>query len=108
MNCSGRTFANAFATHLALVEIDVCEIVLNRNGLERTSLSTFSTAYAGCLAGFLGHCALVLVDTTYIDPPVFRTFVAKLYDALRTSLGTSAASSTFVLVHNRKSGCRIH
>ena len=44
---SCRTFGHTFPAQLAFVEINICHIVLYRNGSERTCFGTFPASYAG-------------------------------------------------------------
>ena len=61
MDCTCRTLGNAFLTKLALCIVDVSEVVLNCDCLERTNLCTLAAAYAGSLAGLARSGTLVLV-----------------------------------------------
>ena len=63
MDSSGRTLGHALLAELALSEVDVCDIVLHGDCLERTYLRALSASYAGSLAGLAGYSALILVDT---------------------------------------------
>ena len=61
MDGTGRTLSNTFLTKLALCIVDVSEVVLNCNRIERTYLRTLATADACSLAGLACSSALVLV-----------------------------------------------
>ena len=63
MYCTCRAFSHTLLAKLALCEVDVSDIVLNCDRLERTYLGTLSATDAGCLSCLAGHSALVLVDT---------------------------------------------
>ena len=61
MDGTGRTLGHTFLTKLALCIVDVSEVVLNCDSLERTNLSTLAATDAGSLAGLACSCSLVLV-----------------------------------------------
>ena len=63
MDGSGRTLGYAFLAKLALCKVNVSEIVLHCDSLERADLGTFAAPDAGSLAGLAGHSALVLVHS---------------------------------------------
>lgn len=108
MDGTRRTYYHAFPAETAFVEIDVCHIVLDSYGSERTLLLTFAASDAGCLAGLARNCTLVLVHAADKYPAALRTLVAQLDDILRASLDTGAAAGAFLLVHDRKPRDRIH
>ena len=59
MDSSCRALSHTFLAEPALSEVDVCDVVLDCDGLERTySLAAADTC---SLAGLAGSCALVLV-----------------------------------------------
>ena len=108
MDGSGRAFSNALLAELALSVVDVGNVVLNSDSLERTNLSTLAATDAGSLASLTCHSTLILVHARNINSHISATLVAKLDDRLRTSLDASAAGSTLILVHNRKTCSRVH
>ena len=108
MDSSGRAFSNAFLAELALCVVDVRDIVLNSDRLERTNLGTLAATDAGSLAGLTCHSTLVLVYARDIDAHVSATLVAKLDDRLRASLYAGATCSTLLLIYNREACSRIH
>ena len=108
MNCTCRTYHNAFATQFALRIINVCHIALDCDSLVRTSLRAESASDAGSLAGLARNRTFVLVYTRHIDTHTARTFVSKFNDRFRTSLYAGAASDTLALVNHRESCLFIH
>ena len=108
MDCTCRALSHTLLAELAFSEVDVREIVLHRDGLERTYLGALSAAYAGSLAGLAGSSTLVLVHAADEHTHIPAALVAKFDDVLRAGLHTSPACSTFLLVHDRKSCLRIH
>ena len=63
MDRTCRTLGNALLAKLTFCIVDVSEVVLDCDRLERTNLRTLAAAYAGSLAGLACSCTLVLVDT---------------------------------------------
>ena len=61
MDRSGRTFRNTLLAKLALCKVDICEIILYSDRLERTDLRALAASDAGSLAGLAGSGSLVLV-----------------------------------------------
>ena len=103
-----RAFVDALAAQTALLKVDVCQVVLKGDSLERTGLDALAATYAGYVASLLGYGTLVLVDAAYINPAVQLVLVAEFDDAARAGLYAGSAGSALVLVHNGKSGLRIH
>jgi hypothetical protein len=108
VDCTCRTLCHTFLAKLALCKVDVSEIVLHSDGLERTDLGTLTAANAGSFAGLASHSTLVLVHAGYEYSHISASLVTELDDSLRTSFHTSAAGSTFFFIHYRESGGRIH
>ena len=108
MNCTCRTYHNAFATQFALRIINVCHIALDCDSLVRTSLRAESASDAGSLAGLACNRTFVLVYAGHIDAHTAWTFVSKFNDGFRTSLYTGAASDTLAFINYRKSCFFIH
>ncbi len=95
--------------HLALLGIDICQIVLEGDGLELLArLHALATADTRCLASLVGNSALVLVVTEHHYPTTLGTLQTYLDDTSWTSLGTSTTGSTFLLVDNGKTCLGIH
>ena len=88
-----RTYHHAFPAETAFVEIDVCHIVLDSYGSERTLLLAFAASDAGCLAGLACNCALVLVHAAYEYPAALRAFVAQLDDISSSTTGSPVTGS---------------
>ncbi len=61
MDSSGRALGHTLLAELALCEIDVCDIVLHGDRLERTCLRALSAADTCGLAGLARYSALVPV-----------------------------------------------
>ena len=108
MNGSRRTYRHALSAKFTLREIDICEIVLHRNGAERTLFRTLPAAYAGSRASLACCRTLVLIYAGDEYPPVFRALESQFDDMLWTSLHTCTAGCTFLFVHDRKTCCRVH
>ena len=108
MDGSGRTLGYAFLAKLALCKVNVSEIVLHCDSLERADLGTFAATDAGSLAGLACCSSLVLVHAGYEYPHISASLVTELDDSLRTSLHAGTTGSTFLLIHYRKTGGRIH
>lgn len=89
-----RTNFFAFTARLTFVRVDVCQIVLQRNCLERTYLYTLATADAGYSTGITGYSTLILVYALHINAAGFLALRTDFDNISRTSLGTCAASST--------------
>ena len=99
-NRSLRTFHLALAARLALGRIDVRQVVLQRNGLKRTNLDTFSATDTSRRTSLSGYSPFVFVDTTDIHPPAVLPLRPKLDDARGQALTQAPqavhfASSTF-------------
>ena len=62
MDSSCRAFSDALLAELALGVVDVGNIVLDSDSLERTNLGALAATDAGCLASLACNSALVLVD----------------------------------------------
>ena len=108
MDGACRTLGNTLLAKLALGVVDVGNIVLHCDSLERTYLRTLAAADAGSLAGLARSRTLVLVYAGYVHTHIPAALVAKLDDSLRTSLHAGSAGSTLLLVDNRKTCCRVH
>ena len=103
-----RALVHALAAKTALLKVNVCQVVLKGDSLERAGLDALTATYAGGVASLLGNGTLVLVNATYIDPAVQFVLVAEFYDMARASLGAGTAGCALVLVNHRKTGLRIH
>ena len=108
MDGSSRTSNHTLATDAALVVINVADIVLNGDSLELTFFLALTTTDTSSLTSLHGHRTLVLVDTRDEHSPTLRTLLAEFDDVARTSLDTSSASHTLLLVNLGKSGLGIH
>ena len=103
-----RTFRFAFTARLTLSRINVCQIIFQRNGFERTHFHTLSTTNTTSLASFVGNSSLILVHTHHHYAAVVLSFRTNFNDLTRTSFAASPTSCTFFFVHFRKTGFRIH
>ena len=107
----GRAGKYALAAGLALVVIDIAEVVLDGDCAELADRSTFAAAYAGVGAGLPCNSALVLVHAANPYAPLVLwhcTLVANLDDVLRAGLCAGAAGRTFGLVDLREACLRVH
>jgi hypothetical protein len=84
-NSSCRTHIDTLATHLALVTIDVREVVGNGNSVKLALLGTLATTDTCHLAGFASHTALLFVHAGYIHAAPLGSFLAYLDDVARAS-----------------------
>ena len=66
-----RTNFFAFTARLTFVRVDVCQIVLQRNCLERTYFHTLATADTGYGTGLTGYSTLILVYALHINAAGF-------------------------------------
>ena len=103
-----RALVHALAAQTALLKVNVCQVVLKGDSLERAGLDALAATYAGGVASLLGNGTLILVDATYIDPAVQFVLVAEFNNLTRAGLGAGAAGGTLVLVNYRKTCLRIH
>ena len=62
-----RALVHALAAQAALLKVNVCQVVLKGDSLERAGLDALTATYAGGVASLLGNGTLVLVNATYID-----------------------------------------
>src|SRR5574344_49372 len=108
VNSTCGTFRNTFLAEFAFIEVNIGQIVSNRNRIVRADLGALATANARCQAGFARYCTFVFIDAGDEYPHRARTFVAKFDDVLRAGLDTGTAGGTFRLVYNRQSRDRIH
>ena len=109
MDGSLRTGFLALSAHLALLGIDVGEVVLERNGFELlASLDAFATTNTGSLASLVGNGSFVLVVAKDNDSATFRTFETNFDDASWTSFRASTASRTLLLINFGQTCLWIH
>ena len=99
---AGRTFIDTLAACFALVVVDVGEVVLHGDGLERTHLGALATTYTSGRAVFLCHSTLLLIVTGHIDTAVVLALVADFKHAARTSVGARLATHAEILDDLRK------
>jgi hypothetical protein len=104
-----RTGFLALAAHLALLGIDVGEVVFERDCLELLAgLDALAATDAGSLASLVGDGSLVFVVAENDDATAFRTFEANLDDASRASFCASAASRTLLFIYLGQTSLRVH
>jgi len=103
-----RTFIYALAAQTALLKVNVCQVVLKGDCLERAGLDALAATYATYLTSLLGYRTLVLVDAAYIDPAVQFVLVTEFDDLTRAGLSAGTASGALVLINHRKSRLGIH
>lgn len=89
-------FSDALAAHLAEVEVDVSEVVLDLDSAEGADLLALATADASCGAGLASDSALFLVAASNENAMILGAFVAELDDAAGASLDASATSDALV------------
>ena len=108
MDRSRRAECLALTAKLALLEVDISDIVDHMDRIVGTCLLADSATDTCGSAGLLGSRALVLVRAGYEHPHSARSLRTKLDYVLWASLGAGAAGSTFFLVDDRKTGYRVH
>ena len=96
-----RALVNALAAQAALIGIDICQVILKRDGLKCASLDALAATYAGYGTRLLGNGALILVDAAYLYPAVHLVAVTQFYHTARAGLDTGSACGTFFLIHHR-------
>ena len=86
MDSSSRASLHALPAESALIEVNICHVVLYRDSLELTFLLALAATNAGCLTSFHGYGTFVLIHTADEDAAALRTLLAQFYDMARTSL----------------------
>ena len=106
----GMRWANGYAltARLALLKVNVAEIILDSDSIKWASLLAFSAPYAGHTARLFSRATFVFVDAGYEYPPVLRVLLSHFYHMLRADLGASTACCTFILIHNWKQSLGVH
>ena len=108
MDSTCRALKHTFAAKLALGEVDIRQIVFDRNRAVRADLRTFAATDAGCFASLASDSALVLVYAGNEHPHIARTLCTEFDDILRAGLHACSAGGALVLVNLRKPSLRIH
>ena len=103
-----RTFVFALTAELALLIVDVSQVVGDGDSIERTYLLALATTDTTYLTSLASDGALVLVYTKHYHAAAILALVAQLDDHARTSLHTSATSCTLLGVNLRKTRCGVH
>jgi hypothetical protein len=114
--CAGdgllRTFGDAHTASLALLGINVCQVILYRDGVKLADLDTLATTDTRILTSLHCHSALILVDTVHPNATVIcadqATFLAEFDDELGASLGARATSHTLLGVHFGETCLSVH
>ena len=104
--CWARIFALTAQT--ALVVVDVCQVVLDDDGIKLAyflALATTDTSVGTCLAC---HSTLVFVDAHHYHATALRTFLAQLNDVAWTCANALAAAGTFLVIHLWQTCHRVH
>ena len=103
-----RALVYTLAAQTALLKVNVSQVVLKGDGLERAGLDALAATYAGYVTSLLGNGTLILVDATYINPAVQFVLVAQFDDIARAGLDAGTAGGALVLINHRKSSLGIH
>ena len=74
MDGSFRASFFTLSAQLALFRVDIGQIVVESDGLERTGLHALTATDTGSLANFVSHSALVAVYAHHDHSAVFRSF----------------------------------
>ena len=99
MDGSFRASFLTLSAQLALFRVDIGQIVVESDGLERTGLHALTATDTGSLANFVSHNALVAIHAHHDHSAVFRSFRPELDDSSRTGLDTGTTSRTAFFVH---------
>ena len=103
-----RTFVFALTAELALLIVDVGQVVGDGDSLERTYLLALAATDTTYLTSLASDGTLVLVYTKHYHATTILALVAQLDDHARTSLHTSATSRTLLGVNLGKTGSGVH
>ena len=98
----------AFAAESAFVVVDVCQVVIDGNGLEWADLLAFAASYTSHVARFFGHTAFVFVDAAHKYSARFGTLLAQFDDVLGASFYASAASGASIFHHFGQQRIGVH
>jgi len=99
-----RTNAYTLATQTALLMIDVSQIVLNGDCSESTFLLALTATNTTNGASLHGYRSFILVYARHEYPAILRPLLTEFDDVTRTSLYTSTARCTLVVINLRKIG----
>ena len=108
MDSSRRALGRTLATETTLLMVYVSQVILKCDRLKRADLKALATSDTSIRTSLTSHAALVLVDTADVEATTLGSLLAKLDDHLRTSLDTSSAGGTLILVHLGKPRLGIH
>jgi hypothetical protein len=104
-----RTSFLTLPTHLALLCIDVGEVVYEGNRLELlASLYALAATDTGCLTSLVGDGSLVLIVAENDDTTAFGTFQTDFDDASRAGFRASATSRALLFVNLWKTSFLVH
>ena len=103
-----RTFIFTLTAELALLIVDVSQVVGDGDSIERTYLLALATTDTTYLTSLASDGALILVYTKHYHAAAILALVAQLDDHARTSLHTCATSRTFLSVNLGKTCCGVH
>ena len=95
-----RAYAHALPAKFTLAEVDVSQVVVQGNCLERTFFDAFSTTDAGNRTSFAGDVSLVFVHATHENPAIFGTLVSQFDNVSRASFDASTAGNTIFFGNN--------
>ena len=98
----------ALAAEAALVVVDVCQVVLDDDGIKLAyflALAATDTSVGTC---FACYSAFVFVDAHHYHATALRTFLAQLDDVAWTCANALAAASTYLGIHLWQTGLRVH
>ena len=88
--------------------VDVSQVVLNGDSTERTFLLTLSTSDTANCTSLHSSRTLVLIYTRYKHTSVLRSLLTEFDDVSWTSLDTSTARGTLLIVDFRNTCCWIN
>ena len=108
MDGTRGALASAFATALALGEINIGQVVLHSDGFKRTSFRALATTNTGGTAILAGSGTLFFIDTGHEHSSAQFSFETDFNHFSRTSLGASTATHTFLLIHYRQTSCFVN
>ena len=103
-----RTFIFTLTAELALLIVDVSQVVGDGDSIERTYLLALATTDTTYLTSLASDGALILVYTKHYHAAAILALVAQLDDHARTSLHTCATSRTLLGINLGKTRCGVH
>ena len=108
MNGTRGTYSHALAAHLTDVEVDICQVVLQRDGPKGAHTLAGTAAYTGHGTTFARFAAFFLVAAGHIYAMSFGTFVAQLQQVAGAGSHAGTTGHTAVFVDSGQTRTGIH